>query len=494
MTVDYRRARHRAPDNVHTSAIAQLEWPQAYLSWPEFDADSVEYSVYSPDPRVTEHDVRTAIGPQADDLLRDLDFDVDELIRLINAETTIMPVIPDYVPDEFTQDRTGPRHARVLDEPDYELAVATQTWKQRFLKGTIAALLISLTGGGASALAMNKSVTVTVDGVEQSVNTFGSTVGDVLESADIKVGAHDALSPSPHATVGDGGAITLERGRELDLIVDGKQRQSWVRATSVQEALGQLGMTKLLSNGAWISAPRNAAVPLDGMTLQVKTLKGITLFDGGDKSRQVTTHAVTVEEFLQDQNLELGKQDEVTRGLQRALLDGSEIHIIRTGESVVNVKEPISAPVKEIEDNTLDAGTEKVVKQGRAGQKMVTYRVTTRNNEMVKRQALSTKVLKKPEARVIRIGTKQPLLSDEAVWDRLAFCESSGNWAISTGNGYYGGLQFDKQTWDAYGGNQYAVYPHEASREQQIITATKLRDARGDYSAWPACRAKLGLP
>jgi hypothetical protein len=77
------------------------------------------------------------------------------------------------------------------------------------------------------------------------------------------------------------------------------------------------------------------------------------------------------------------------------------------------------------------------------------------------------------------------------VWDSLAQCESGGNWAINTGNGYYGGLQFSLGTWQAYGGTGL---PSQASRETQIAIATKLRDASGGYGAWPACSAKLGLP
>ncbi|MDT7616275.1 MAG: resuscitation-promoting factor RpfB [Pseudonocardiales bacterium] len=80
------------------------------------------------------------------------------------------------------------------------------------------------------------------------------------------------------------------------------------------------------------------------------------------------------------------------------------------------------------------------------------------------------------------------------VWDQLAQCESSGNWAINTGNGYYGGLQFDDSTWKAYGGGDYAPRAHQANREQQIAVATKVRDDRGGYGSWPACAAKLGLP
>ncbi|MFN2417332.1 MAG: transglycosylase family protein [Candidatus Limnocylindria bacterium] len=81
----------------------------------------------------------------------------------------------------------------------------------------------------------------------------------------------------------------------------------------------------------------------------------------------------------------------------------------------------------------------------------------------------------------------------DTVWDDLAQCESGGNWAINTGNGYYGGLQFDLSTWQAYGGAEFAAYPHEATREEQIAVAERLRAARG-FAPWPACRIKLGLP
>jgi hypothetical protein len=87
---------------------------------------------------------------------------------------------------------------------------------------------------------------------------------------------------------------------------------------------------------------------------------------------------------------------------------------------------------------------------------------------------------------------KAPPISGDAVWDRLAQCESGGNWAINTGNGYYGGLQFSLGTWAGYGGTAYAARPDLASRVEQITVAERLRAARG-YGPWPACAAKLGL-
>lgn len=76
-----------------------------------------------------------------------------------------------------------------------------------------------------------------------------------------------------------------------------------------------------------------------------------------------------------------------------------------------------------------------------------------------------------------------------STWDALAQCESGGNWAINTGNGYYGGLQFTQGTWTANGGTGS---PANASRETQIAVAEHVLASQG-WGAWPACSAKLGL-
>ncbi|MET8452373.1 transglycosylase family protein [Streptomyces sp. NPDC005209] len=81
--------------------------------------------------------------------------------------------------------------------------------------------------------------------------------------------------------------------------------------------------------------------------------------------------------------------------------------------------------------------------------------------------------------------------ADNGVWDRIAQCESGGNWHINTGNGYYGGLQFSAGTWRAYGGSAYASTADQASRSQQIAVATKVQHAQG-WGAWPVCSARAG--
>ncbi|GAA0512765.1 transglycosylase [Saccharopolyspora subtropica] len=429
---------------------------------------------------ITPEDIYEVLGPDAEDMLATAEIDVDEVIRLINAETTVLP--PLVIPDTLPEVEEG-------QAPPPEVVEAISTWKRRFLKGAVAGVLLTLTGTGGAAAAMDKSVTVEIDGQERTINTYEDTVGEVLADEGITVGEHDALSPSPQAEVGHGDTITLDRGRLLKLNVDGEMREEWVRSVTVDQALRQLGVA---ADRAWVSADRSMAVPVEGMELTVKTLKNITVIDGANAPRQLTTHAVTIDELVHDEQFKLGPEDTVTPGGDQRLVDGAEVRITRNGSTVINVTMPVEPPVQEIVDNTMFKGEERVDFPGVPGEKIVTARVITRNGEEVRRETVGEKVLKQAQPRVVRVGGK-PRPTD-GVWDKLAQCEATGNWHANTGNGYYGGLQFNKSTWDAYGGDQYAPYPHQASREQQIAVAEKVRAARGgSYGAWPHCSAKLGL-
>ncbi|CAM5465281.1 transglycosylase [Streptomyces avidinii] len=91
-------------------------------------------------------------------------------------------------------------------------------------------------------------------------------------------------------------------------------------------------------------------------------------------------------------------------------------------------------------------------------------------------------------APLMAAGTASAATTSE--WDRVASCESGGNWAINTGNGYYGGLQFSSSTWAAYGGKSYAAQANQASKGQQIAIAEKVLKGQGK-GAWPSCGVGL---
>jgi hypothetical protein len=144
-------------------------------------------------------------------------------------------------------------------------------------------------------------------------------------------------------------------------------------------------------------------------------------------------------------------------------------------------------------DSSMYQGNDKVTRAGRNGQRDVTYRLRFENGQLVGRKVLSVSHYVAPVSQRVLVGTKsKPVVSNYAtgstVWDAIAQCESGGNWAANTGNGYYGGLQFSLGTWQAYGGSGL---PSQNSRETQIAIAEKVRAAEGGYGAWPVCGARF---
>jgi hypothetical protein len=148
------------------------------------------------------------------------------------------------------------------------------------------------------------------------------------------------------------------------------------------------------------------------------------------------------------------------------------------------------------ESNKVTKGVTKISTPGVQGVKRVTYRIVRHDGKIISRKDVSSKIITHPVARVVTVGTKiakpaktAPSVASGSVWDRIAQCESGGNWSINTGNGFYGGLQFTLSTWHAYGGSGM---PNHAGRAQQIAVAQKVQASQG-WGAWPACTSKLGL-
>lgn len=441
---------------------------------------------------VSTEDVLDVLGPDADDLLSSTQLDVEGLVEKLNAETMLLPRIDAEFEAEIEEALAGASEDDEGEPPKIaEVATAVAAspkWKKRFLRAAIGAVLLAATGG-ATAMAMNKSVTVDIDGHDRTVNTFDSTVGQVLEDEGIAPGAHDVLSPSPNASISDGGKIVLERGRQLHLKIDGVEQDKWTHETTVGAALRDLNIKP--PKGAVMSVGPNDEIPLNGMTIAVKTRKHVTLVDGTHAPKQIDTNAVTVGEFLDSQHIKLGKDDSVSPGLQKKLTDDAQVLVSRTGVSVINEKRQIDPPVKKIEDSSMLDGKKQIVEEGKAGEKVITYRVTKVNGKETERDQLGVKVISKPEQKVVKVGTKQPAMSNEAMWDRIASCESGGDWHTNTGNGYYGGLQFDRQTWQGNGGGQYAPTADKATKAQQIQVANRVKASRG-LSPWQ-CAREMGM-
>ena len=248
----------------------------------------------------------------------------------------------------------------------------------------------------------------------------------------------------------------------------------------------------------------------------------ITLVVDG-KSKHVSTHAGTVAGALKAAGYQVSAHDIVAPAPATKLHDGSRIVLNRGRLLRLNVDgKQVSAWTT---DRTvaqaladLGYGKAQVLAVSRSQRlpltatsltvripKRVTIerdgkvRVVTTTDRTVGRLLKDLKItvgadqtLSPSPSTVVRNGLKISIdtVGQGLNWDGVASCESGGDWHINTGNGFYGGVQFDYGTWLAYGGGEFASRADLASRAEQIIVATRLYDARGSQP-WPVCGANL---
>jgi resuscitation-promoting factor RpfB len=358
----------------------------------------------------------------------------------------------------------------------------------RFLVG---ALLLTLAFAGAVAVTSHKTVTLTVDGTQLKVATMKSRVIDVVEENGFTVGDRDDLFPAADAKVTDAETIVLSRSRPLQISLDGQgSTEMWTTAATVQEALSQLSMT----DTAPAAASRGSRVPLAGMSLPVVSAKTVQLSDGG-KLSIVHLAAPNVGALLEAAGAPLEQRDTVVPAASSPVIDGMRIDVTRVRIEKVTAQVPLPPASNRIEDPTLNQSRQVVEDPGTPGLQNVTFAVAEVNGVETGRLPVANVVVNPARQSVLRVGTKPgtevPPVSQGHVWDSLAGCESGGNWAINTGNGYFGGVQFDQNTWERQGGLRYAQRADLATREEQIAIAEVTR-ARQGWGAWPTCSARLG--
>ena len=361
--------------------------------------------------------------------------------------------------------------------------IAHLTKSKAVLAVLVALIITALAGTTIGYGALSKTVTLSLDGRDEQVSVLGGTVGEVLSAQGIEITDKDLVAPAPEETVEEGSRISVKFGRPLELEVDGDSRTYWVNSTSVASALGEIGRRFV---GADLSVSRGAGISREGIALQVVTPKRLQVKVAGQKVRRTELTALTVEDVLDELGVRFGKRDKVRPALGTQVSDGDKVVVTDIRVVTERVRnEAVDFETVEREDPSMFEGEEETVRAGRDGVRDVTYRLTYRNGELVATKVVSADVQREPVDAVVKVGTKEQPSSGanfaggSTVWDALARCESGGNWAINTGNGYYGGLQFDIPTWLSVGGDDFAQRADLATREEQITVANRLYAQRG---------------
>ena len=351
-----------------------------------------------------------------------------------------------------------------------------------------AAVLLSLVAGAVAFAKVDKTVTLSVDGKSSAVRLRGSTVGDVLASRKITIGPHDVVAPDVSAPIKDHQKVVVRYGRLLTVTVDGKAQEFWTTSTTVSGALSELGIR---ADSARLSVSRSQPLGRTGLALAVTMPKDVTVAVDG-RTRKAQSTAATVADLLTELNVKLGARDRVAPALTTPVAaDGLKVAVARVTQANVTATQPVAFGTQRRRAATLYKGKTRTLKAGRVGAKVVTYLDTRVDGRLESHTSRTSRITILPVTRILAVGTKaRPAprartsagggsTVNAAMWDRVAQCESGGNWSINTGNGYYGGLQFDLGTWTSNGGGRFAPRADLASRTQQIAVANHVYARRG---------------
>jgi uncharacterized protein YabE (DUF348 family) len=328
----------------------------------------------------------------------------------------------------------------------------------------------------------------------------------------------DEVSAPLDATVRTGATVRVKLAHPVTVDVDGKERTVQTTASTVGELSEQLG----LSDDAELSLGRDVTLASSTSPLSVVTPKHVSV-DLGGKRLNVSTTATDVEDLLKEHGIKPDADDVVSPSLNTVLTDGAQVTWQKVQVRKASSTKEVPAGTLSVKTDDLDKGKVKTVQAGSAGERTTVVQERYVNGKLVSSSLVSSSLTKKPVAKLVQVGTKVASSSSSdaddssdssdssskddssksssssssggsvsGVWQKLAQCESGGNWSANTGNGFYGGLQFTASTWAAQGGTKYAALPSQASASEQVAIASKLQKAAG-WGQWPACTAKLGL-
>jgi len=360
-------------------------------------------------------------------------------------------------------------------------------------------VLCGLVAGLVAFVGNNKTVTLNVDGKASSVQSFGGTVEQVVKSANLELKPGDRVSPSLDATVQNGTVININQAKEVKVSLDGAEKTVNTTAQDVEDLVTELGVASASS----VSAPKDATLSLAGSYVSISTPKTVSIVADG-KVNTATTTALTVGKVLEDSGVTLGANDRTSQPANANVVNNMVIKVSRVDTSQTAVtSEEVPFETVTAESADMLKGEKEVTQAGAAGKLERTFKLVLVDGREASRTLVSENVAVQPVTEKVTVGTKAkpapqaapaapagantgaaaPAMMNEAMWDKIAQCESTGNWSINSGNGYYGGLQFDIRTWIGAGGGAYAPNASLATKAQQIDIANRVYAQRG-LSPW----------
>ena len=360
-------------------------------------------------------------------------------------------------------------------------------------------VLILLTAGGFFFLKWSSTpasnvyvVIISRDHVEQTVPSREPTVGTLLAKLRITLGPGDVVEPALATHINqDKFRINIYRAVPVEIVDSGQTTFTFSAATTPRAIARQAGVSlypeDLLTTSPTDNFLSQQAV---GETVNIKRSVPIGLILYGTPI-VTRSHSDTVGGMLAEKHIVLRNGDTVQPASNTPISANQQIFILHKGTSITTATQPIAIPVQTIDDPTLTTDTSAVRQQGSAGILLITYQVDEKTG--VKTQLQSVQ-LQPPVAEIIARGTAPvPQSSNLSTWlAKLRGCESGGNYADNTGNGYYGAYQFSLGTWQRLG---LSGLPSDAapSVQDQAIVRNTNSSGGGIASQNPGCYYRTGI-
>lgn len=292
--------------------------------------------------------------------------------------------------------------------------------------GLYAVVLAGVVGGTAAWVGEGKAVALEIDGQTQTVHTTASDVSGVLKSAHVSVGAHDIVAPDLESHITNHGRIVIDRGHLLHLTIDGKSRDVWVNATSVDEALAQLGY----GSADAISVSRSKRLDAGTTDISITSPRRV-VFKVDKQVIAIDSAGPTVADAAKDADITIGAHDKVSVSLTSTIRNDEVVTIqrVRYSTTTETVSTPFSV-TKQNDPNSL-VGDETTVTPGKNGTSRVTYRLVYVDGVLSGKVPTSTVVITPPQNQVDKVGTQQPTVTPanqaQAIAQQMVAARGWGN-------------------------------------------------------------------
>ncbi|WP_341358995.1 G5 domain-containing protein [Georgenia sp. M64] len=392
-------------------------------------------------------------------------------------------------------------------------ATSVEAPRRRRLGWLALGIVPVLVAGSAVAAQAHKSIDLEINGQSHTLTTFAGSVQGLLDEQGIEVRGHDLLAPAADTALRDGADIVFRTARQVTVDVDGKPEDVWTTA----QTQGEL-VRSMFESGRDVTVAASRSLARDALDLPLVIDGEVDVVADGTTERVTLEGEAYLADALEAAGVEVSRIDRVVIGTAE---DGTpEVVVTRVVRGERTEEQPVDFATVERADDALYEGQTKVVQEGQAGVRTLTFSVVTVDGKEVHSAQTGDEVTTAPVDKVIAVGTKErpapapapepapapatssapapaaapapsaPAAPTSGVWAALAQCESGGNPTAVSANGlYYGLYQFSLSTWASVGGSGL---PSQASPAEQTMRAQTLQ-ARSGWGQWPHCASTLGL-